>query len=151
MSEKRFISPKDFIKRIQQESANWRDVLKPGIRIEVITAGNAKVDANPATKSLNLDQYGKRQYKAQNADDIYTATVTGVSMNRDGEAVASIEYNVMTEDDEGNLVPTPFTDKMQWDVAKYYVNPSSLQTAGRRRGRTLRRRRTGKTRRGRKH
>lgn len=150
-----FIKLSDYIKGVQQDSANWRAVLKPGIRLRVTPSGNTRVRATPDKKAI-LDTNGNRTYTAKDSSKVYDATFTKFRPPTGGDEVVELTYNISTietddETGEENEVIKPITDITAWNADKYYVDPTSLQTGARRRGHTLRRRRTGKTRRGRKH
>jgi hypothetical protein len=147
-----FISTGDFVKKIQQESRDWRQVLKPGIKFDITPTKNTKL-------SGTID--GKRTYTAKDATQVYTATFVGYgpsgTLGKTNPEVAVLEYNLPQYEEDPETgeeikVVKPYRVTVNWNSGMYYVNPESLQTGGRRprgtrRGRTTR----GKTRRGRKH
>lgn len=149
-----------FFKKFQAEHAgDWRKRIVPGLTFRLTKTGNTRPYVGPDKKAI-LDKDGKRQYLAKDSEQVYGAEIVRIGPERGEEGmdtsitvatmqVVDTKLNEETGREEDVLEPVQETFTLA--TSPYYIEVSSVQHKAGRRGRTLRRRGSRKTRRGRKH
>jgi hypothetical protein len=156
----RFMPLWDFFRKFQAEYAgDWRNRVVPGLTFRLTKSVNTKLIAGPDKKAI-LDSDGKRQYVVKDPSKVYDAEIVRIGPERGEEGMDTpitvttlqgVDTKLNEETGREEDVLGPVQETFALSRSPYYIDVSSVQHKAGRRGRTLRRRASRKTRRGRKH